>query len=205
MHLTCLHTAQVHCATFDSLRDRITPGTRIEHIVRRDWLDRAQNGVDDALRSEIIAEIKAIRSPVICTCTTLGDIAEEAGAIRIDRPMMHRAADNWGDILLVYCLKSTEGPSTRLLRQEMDKEGNPYKIVPLYLGQHWHLFDEGQPHAFSRAIARDIRTAFGQRMGLKAVVLAQASMAGAAVLLSDLPAPVLSSPVMALKEGLARL
>ncbi len=205
MHLTCLHTAQVHCATFNSLRDRITPGTRLEHIVRREWLERAQDGVDDTLRSEITDQIKALRGPVICTCTTLGDIAEAAGAIRIDRPMMHRAAENWGDILLAYCLKSTEGPSTSLLRQEMDNEGNPYNIVPLHLGRHWHLFEEGEPHAFSRAIAKDIRAAYGQRSGIKAVVLAQASMAGAAVLLSDLPAPVLSSPVLALKEGLARL
>lgn len=205
MHLTCLHTAQVHCATFDGLRDRITPDTQIKHIVRKDWLDRAQGGIDDHLKAEVTAAIQAVNGPVICTCTTLGEVAEAAGAIRIDRPMMRRAAESWGDILLVYCLKSTEAPSHALLKDEMDKATNPYGIAPLLLDRYWPLFEEGRPHAFSRGIATEIRAALTQRGGIRAVVLAQASMAGAAVLLSDLPVPVLSSPVFALKEGLARL
>lgn len=205
MHLTCLHTAQVHCATFDGLRDRIAPEAQIDHVVHKDWLERAQGGIDDKLRQEVIQAIEAIQTPVICTCTTLGEIAEAAGAIRIDRPMMRRAAENWGDILLAYCLRSTEGPSTALLQDEMDKAGNPYQIAPLLLDRHWHLFEEGHPHAFARGIANDIRAALSQRSGIRAVVLAQASMAGSAMLLSDLDIPVLASPVLALKEGLARL
>ncbi|THD76532.1 hypothetical protein E7681_01430 [Thalassobius vesicularis] len=205
MRLTFVHTAQVHCATFDGLRDRITPETQLDHIVRADWLARAQGGIDDTLTQEITQSIQAIETPVICTCTTLGEVAEAAGAIRIDRPMMRRAAETWGDILLVFTLKSTEAPSTALLRDELDRAGNPRQIVPLLLDRHWPLFEDGRPHAFARAIASDVRSAVTQRPGLKAIVLAQASMAGAAVLLSDLPIPVLSSPVLALKEGLARL
>lgn len=205
MHLTFLHTAQVHCATFDGLRDRLTPDTPLEHIVRKDWLDRARAGIDDQLRGEVIQKIQSIRTPVICTCTTLGEIAEAAGAIRIDRPMMRRAAETWGDVLLVYTLKSTEIPSRTLLQQEMEKAGNSGQIAPLNLERHWHLFESGHPHAFARGIATDIRTALTQRSGIKTVVLAQASMAGAAMLLSDLQIPVLASPVLALKEGLARL
>jgi len=205
MYLTCLHTAQVHCATFDGLRDRISPDARIDHIVRSDWLERAKNGIDAALKAEIQQTIRMSETPVICTCTTLGEIAEEAGAIRIDRPMMRRAAETWGDILLVYTLKSTEGPSRALLEQEMEAADNPYQIAPLLLERHWPLFEAGRPHAFARSVATDIRAALTQRAGIRAVVLAQASMAGAAMLLSDLPVPVLASPVLALKEGLSRL
>jgi hypothetical protein len=205
MSLLCLHTTEVHRATFDGLRDRITPGTPLQHVVREDWLQRAQQGIDLALKSEISDAIQQAPGPVICTCTTLGEVAEDAGAIRIDRPMMRRAAEHFGDILLVYCLRSTEQPSHALLQQEMQTAGNPHGIAPLYLGHHWPLFEDGRPHAFARAVATDIRNAFSQRAGVKAVVLAQASMAGAAMLLSDLPAPVLASPVLALKEGLARL
>ncbi|MGR1581942.1 hypothetical protein ACSSNL_10795 [Thalassobius sp. S69A] len=205
MHLTCLHTAHVHCATFDGLRDRITPGTEIEHIVRKDWLERAQSGIDSDLEAEITAEIEAIETPVICTCTTLGKVAEEAGAIRIDRPMMQRAAETAGDVLLAYALKSTETPSNDLLREEMEKARSPYQIAPLLLDRHWPLFESGRPHAFARGIAMDIRAALTQRSGIRAVVLAQASMAGAAMLLSDLNVPVLASPVLALKAGLSQL
>lgn len=205
MPLVCLHTAEVHRATFDGLRDRISPDTPIQHLVREDWLQRAQGGLDEALSSEVASVVKAAPGPVICTCTTLGEVAEAAGAIRIDRPMMHRAAENFGDILLVYCLRSTEQPSYDLLEQEMKAAGNPHKIAPLFLGQHWPLFEEGHPHAFARSVAMDIRNVVSQRSGIRAVVLAQASMAGAAMLLSDLNTPVLASPVLALKEGLARL
>lgn len=205
MHLTCLHTAHVHCATFDGLRDRIAPGTGIDHIVRKDWLERAQAGIDPALTSEITAEIKAIKTPVICTCTTLGKVAEDAGAIRIDSPMMRRAAETAGDVLLAYALKSTETPSHDLLRAEMDKAHSSFQIVPLLLDRHWPLFEDGHPHAFARGIATDIRAALTQRSGIRTVVLAQASMAGAAMLLSDLNVPVLASPMLAFKEGLSRL
>ncbi|MGH1356307.1 MAG: hypothetical protein ACRBBS_14670 [Thalassovita sp.] len=205
MSLLCLHTADVHRATFDGLRDRITPGTPLQHIVREDWLLRAQQGVDGLLKAEVTQAIHSAAGPVICTCTTLGEVAEDAGAIRIDRPMMRRAAEHFGDIMLAYCLRSTERPSQTLLQQEMDDAGNPYAIAPLFLGHHWPLFEEGHPHAFARSVALDIRNAVSQRAGIKAVVLAQASMAGAAMLLSDLPAPVLASPVLALKEGLAQL
>ena len=205
MSLTCIHTADVHRATFDGLRDRISPRTPLVHLVHEDWLARAQHGIDGALIEDVQAAIRTAAGPVICTCTTLGEVAEAAGAIRIDRPMMRRAAENFGDILLVYCLKSTEAQSQMLLQEEMDKAGNPHSIVPLYLGQHWDLFAEGRPHAFARALATDIRAALTQQSGIRSVVLAQASMAGAAMLLSDLPALVLASPVLALKEGLSRL
>jgi hypothetical protein len=205
MSLLCLHTAEVHRATFDGLRDRISPGTPIRHVVREDWLQRAQTGLDPLLKAEVTQTINTATGPVICTCTTLGPVAETAGAIRIDRPMMRRAAENFGDILLAYCLQSTEQPSHDLLAQEMKAAGNPYRIAPLFLGQHWPLFEQGHPHAFARAVAMDIRNVVSQRSGIRAVVLAQASMAGAAMLLSDLPTPVLASPVLALKEGLAQL
>jgi hypothetical protein len=205
MSLLCLHTADVHRATFDGLRDRITPGTPLQHVVREDWFHRAQNGIAEDLVAEISEAVQAASGPVICTCTTLGEIAEQAGAIRIDRPMMRRAAEHFGDILLAYCVRSTERPSQALLQQEMDEAGNPHKIAPLFMGQHWPLFEEGRPHAFARAVAPEIRNAGSLRAGIRAIVLAQASMAGAAMLLSDLPAPVLASPVLALKEGLARL
>ena len=42
--LILLHTADVHIATFNRLRDEIAPAARIEHIVRPDWLARARSG-----------------------------------------------------------------------------------------------------------------------------------------------------------------
>jgi hypothetical protein len=96
--ITLLHTAQVHADTFDALRDRIAPDTRLVHLVRPDFLKRAQGGIDAALAGDIGAEVRAVSGPVLCTCTTIGAVAAAAGAIRIDAPMMQAAAQTGGRV-----------------------------------------------------------------------------------------------------------
>ena len=203
MALTLLHTSQSHCATFDALRDRLAPGSKLRHIVRSDWLERAQGGIDARLASRIRNEVKSAAGTVICTCTTLGPIAAEAGAIRVDWPMMQQAARSGGDILLVYCLDSSWQPSLELLDAALAETGTPANVHPLRLTQYWPLFEAGELHAFGTVIASEIRQIVPQLPDLGAVVLAQVSMAGAAPLLADLGVPVLSSPELALKAGLA--
>ncbi|MBR9652174.1 hypothetical protein [Thalassovita aquimarina] len=205
MTLTLLHTAAAHRATFDRLRDRIAPGTQLDHVVREDWLIRAQGGIDDDLAREITAATMAAGGPVLCSCTTLGPLAEAAGALRIDQPMMQIAAQTGGKVLMAYCLKSTETPSLSLLQREMDRAGNDSGIEPLFLGHHWPLFEAGEADEFADAIAASVRGAATMCDDLGAVVLAQAPMAAAADRLTDLGLPVLSSPETALGAALERV
>ena len=202
MTLTFLHTAEAHCATFDRLRDQIAPNQPLHHLVRTDLLSRAQTGIDPALNDEITALIKAIPGAKICTCTTLGPVAEKAGAIRIDQPMMQAAAAVPGDILLAYCLESTRAPSLALLQTELDRADRTATVHPLSLSPLWPLFETGQTGAFASGIAAGIRDAAANLPGLGSIVLAQASMAGAADLLTDFTLPVLSSPELALRAAL---
>ena len=205
MTLTLLHTAEVHCATFDGLRDKIVPTTRLEHVVRPDFLERAQDGIDAALDAEITTMIKAAPGPVICTCTTIGPVAARAGAIRVDWPMMQAAAETKGAILMVYCLESTRAPSLALLQDAMTAANHPGPLVPLPLPEIWPLFADGKTTDFAKALAFAILKQAVQMPDLGAIVLAQASMAGAAPMLGDLGVAVLSSPELALRAGLARL
>lgn len=203
MSLTLLHTSPVHVATFDALRDRIAPNASLRHVVREDLLERARaGGINAALAGEVAGLIRAQDGPVLCTCTTLGEVAETAGALRIDRPVMRAAARNGGRVMLVYCLASTEAPSRELLDAEMEQAGNLAGTEPLFLGSAWPLFEAGDAAGFARAVAAGVRGAM--HPGIGAVVLAQASMAGAAGLLGDLVVPVLASPEMALRAGLER-
>jgi len=206
--LTLLHTAQVHPDTFDALRDDTAPDAELNHLVRPDWLARAQGGIDAALEDEIAQAIAAARGPVLCTCTTLGPTAAAHGAIRIDQPMMTRAADiataTGGAILMVYCLDSTLVPSVALLDAALEATGKPAKVHTLSLGQFWPLFEAGQSGAFAAVIAAGIRDAVPDVPNLACVVLAQASMAGAAPLLSELDVPTLASPELALRAALGR-
>ncbi|MDT8326958.1 MAG: hypothetical protein RQ750_06160 [Roseovarius sp.] len=205
MTLTLLHTAEVHRSSFDRLRDRIAPGARLAHILRPDFLDRAQDCIDAALDAEITTVIKGAPGPVICTCTTLGPVAARAGAIRVDAPMMQAAAETKGAVLMVYCLESTRAPSLALLQDAMSTANHPGPLVALPLPALWPLFAEAKTTEFTRVLALAIRKQAVQMPDLGAIVLAQASMAGAAPLLGDLGVAVLSSPELALRAGLARL
>ncbi|MFN3210495.1 MAG: hypothetical protein ACE369_16120 [Roseovarius sp.] len=202
MTTTLLHTAEVHRRRFDSLRDRISPGAELRHVVRPRWLMRAQEGAAAALEDEIASVVARASGPVLCTCTTLGPIAESAGAMRIDWPMMRVAARAQGPVLMAFCLESTFAPSLALLERALAEEGAPQKVYPLPLPQYWPLFEAGQEEAFAAVIAGEVRQAVAAQGDVASVVLAQASMADAAARLDDLGVPVLSSPELALRAVL---
>ena len=194
---TLLHTAAVHATTFDAL----APGAGFDHQIRPDWLERAQGGIDITLRHEIAAAIEAADGAVLCSCTTIGEAAEEAGAIRIDWPMMQEAARLGGPVLMAYCLDSTAEPSQALLRRAFG-ESDP-RLTCLHLGQHWPLFEAGDSGGFAQAVAREVLDALEDGL-FGCVVLAQASMAGAAdVIRAQTEVPVLASPELAVRALMA--
>ncbi|MEW2912880.1 hypothetical protein [Leisingera sp. JC11] len=195
--LTLLHTAEVHVETFRAL----APEAELDQQVRADWLARARGGSDAGLEAEIAAAVAAADGPVLCTCTTLGPAAEEAGAIRIDWPMMQEAARIGGPVLMAYCLESTAGPSEALLRRAFGARDPD--LTCLELGHHWPLFEAGDGAGFAAAIAADVAEALAA-MDFACVVLAQASMAGSAELLREQTrVPVLASPEIAMQVLLA--
>lgn len=201
--LTLLHTAEVHKATFDALRDRIAPDVELEHIVRPDWLDTARNdGISDALHQQIAESIAAAPNRVLCSCTSIGETAEKSGAVRIDRPMMEAAAAIEGPILLVYALESTAAPSRALLDEACDAVAHQGGVEMLFVEAAWPHFETGNTTQFYSEIAKAIRGALRLQPETASVVLAQASMASAANLLTDLPQTVLSSPETALRAAL---
>ena len=202
--LTLLHTAEAHRATFDALWDRVAPGAALTHLVRTDWLMRAQGGVGEDVQSEMAHAVAAAEGAVICTCTTLGPVAAKLGAIRIDQPMMAEAAQIGGPILMAYCLDSTLDPSRELLEAELAVQGTDTVVHPLQMRALWPLFEAGERGAFASGIAAEIRQAVARLDAVACVVLAQASMADAAGLLDDLGVPVLASPERALRAALAR-
>ncbi|MGI3170056.1 hypothetical protein ACRARG_12935 [Pseudooceanicola sp. C21-150M6] len=196
MTLTLLHTAELHRSTFDTLRDRIAPGVSLLHVVRPDWLAEARANGPEAVRAPVAEAIRKAGGRVLCSCTTLGALAEDYGALRIDRPMMRAAATIGGEAVLVYTLASTAEASLSLL----ENEGGTARMLDLTA--LWPLFEAGETAAFHAAIAQALRADLAQNGG-SVVVLAQASMAGATDLLGDLGLPVLSSPETALRAALA--
>ncbi len=200
--LVLLHTSEAHVARFDALCDRIAPGKLLQHHIRPEWLTQARaKGLSPDLEMAFQAFMQAQDAPVLCTCTTLGPLAEKAGAIRIDRPMMQAAARLGTPVLMAYCLESTCAPSMALLSDALRAEGHSPKIRALEIADAWPAFETGDEVGFAAAIADAIRTHMATFPDTRAVVLAQASMSVAAPLLPDAP-PVLTSPESALRLGL---
>ena len=141
---------------------------------------------------------EVITGPVVCTCTTLGPAAARLGALRIDQPMMRAAAQTRGPVVMAYALESTRAASRALFLAEGGEAG---QLRLLDLTALWPLFESGDVPGFHAAIAE----AAVDRPAGETVVLAQASMAGAAPMIAAAGHHVLASPEMALRAGLALL
>ena len=202
MKITCLHTAQSHVAGFSDLFAQEGWDGDLDHVVRPDLLARAQ-GEGAALADDLRGLIAGLDGDVIlCTCSTLGPIVEGFGdqrVLRIDRPAMEAAA-RYDHVMLAICLESTRAPSVALLR-DCGSEANV-----VLCDDAWPHFEAGDMNGFHRAIAARVGSALIDVPKTDCIVLGQASMRGAAVLLADTGMRILTTPILAVRRaiGIAR-
>jgi hypothetical protein len=196
--LAFFHTASANVRNFEAIAQEISPGISTRHVVREDLLDRAREagGVSEAMVAEIAAaienSIERTDTVMLCTCSTIGggaDLAKhpQVPILRVDRPMAQAAVALGKRILVAACLESTIAPTEALLRGESDS----LDIETLLIEGAWSHWTAGEPEAYWAAIAARIAERIKD---FDSVVLAQASMAGAAALLGAHATPVLSSP-----------
>jgi hypothetical protein len=197
-----LHTAEVHVATFGGLVDEVAPEEGHLHRVDAPLLDDARAGAPtgERVRAHVDALVAAGSSVVVCTCSTLGPVAEGLGAaalgvpvVRVDRPLAEAAVRDGGRVAVVVALTSTLGPTTSLLADAARRAGTRVELEPVVCTGAWAAFEAGDLGTYHQGVAVAVRDVVARRVP-DAVVLAQASMAPAAALLGDLPVPVLTSP-----------
>ena len=112
---------------------------------------------------------------------------------------MAKAAVAFGDrILVAACLASTVQATGDLIREARPAA----KVETLLIEDAWADWVAGNQQAYWARIAKRIEQHI-QRFD--AVVLAQASMAGAASLLTHASVPVLSSPRLGVAEAIRRM
>lgn len=201
--LAFLHTAQVHVPTFERLVRRIEPGLRVRHVVREELLaDARVVGVDDAgLVSRVHEAMHEAASEgakvVVCTCSTIGAIAERTPtgdafrALRIDRAMANRAVRTGPRVLIAAALESTLAPTKALVLSAAQDAGIAVQPAMLFVEDAWPHFEAGDSVRYIETLTSAIRAASAEA---DVVVLAQASMAPVADALADLGIDVLSSP-----------
>ena len=212
--LGLLHTAEPHRARFDRLLAELAPrNVGWVHCVREVLLRQALDTFPvNTIAAGIEAALGTLQSQgatqVLCTCSSVGGMAEQVGrqmglpTLRVDRPMAEAAVTAGRRLLVAACLPSTLGPTTQLLNEVAHAQGRRIEIETLLMENAWPLFQAGDEAGFARHIAGIVLHA---RPRPHAIVLAQASMAGAADLLKQSPVPVYASPRLGVAAALARL
>jgi hypothetical protein len=201
-----LHTAQVHEAPFEALAREYLPSAFTVHRVDPHALELArQDGASESVRAVVAAHLAELRAAgcevVLCTCSTLGEVAEDLSGgglevIRIDRPMLRQAVALGPRIGVLVALTSTVEPTTRVLAEEAAEAGADITVEVSIAEGAWDAFLAGDVGAYHSGIAQAARTLAGRS---DVVVLAQASMEPAAALLAGLARPVLTSPRSAIE------
>jgi hypothetical protein len=211
--LVFVHTAPVNVTTFAQLLAEIDPTIPAKHILDESLLQEARTGGITPQLAERIQQrhLEAMEDAavVLCTCSTIGGVAERTvaesgqGVIRVDRPMAEAAVALGDNIVVAAALESTIAPTSELILDVAKQQGREVTIRPLLCAGAWQRFEAGDQPGYWASIAQTLRADVQDANTPKTdvIVLAQASMAGAAALCADLPVPILSSPRLGLEAA----
>jgi hypothetical protein len=209
--ISLLHTADVHVETFKAIFGAMDPSVELDQSVEADWLAEArEQGITVSLSTKVSDRLAAAAKTsdvVICTCSTLGPIADEvssssANVFRIDRPMMDEAVKATGKVIVALCLESTVEATSQLIEEAYSAIGKTPFYEVVLCTEAWALFEAGDHEAYAQSITDTVCARIEEIPNPGPVVLAQASMLGAAPLLMDLDLPVLASPIVGTRKAL---
>ncbi|MER7985641.1 aspartate/glutamate racemase family protein [Streptomyces noursei] len=204
--LGLLHTSPVHVPVFDALRDADAPGLPLRHRVRPELLAAARESGPDRVADEVAEAVGALARDgaraVLCTCSTLGDVAEAAGSaagvpvLRVDRPMAAEAVATGPRLAVLATVASTLAPTTELIADEARRAGRLVEVRTVLVPDAWERFQNGDQEGSLAAVVDAVRRERAAG-GVDALVLAQASMAPAVERLVDGGHPGAGVPVLA--------
>ncbi|MEP7452239.1 aspartate/glutamate racemase family protein [Phyllobacterium sp. SB3] len=209
MKIALLHTAESNIAGFEEAGVKIgLPAGTLVHTVRADLLHAAREAgkLTAIVAQETAASLQALTENadvVVLTCSTLGPSVEQVRAskvpvLRVDAALAERAVCNGGLVVALCALDTTVEPTTKLFEQAVSKTGAQVEVR--LIPDIWHLLLAGDHAAYYAEIAKAADTAY--EAGADIVALAQASMMGAAHLVTKGPRP-LDSPSSGLMAAVA--
>jgi hypothetical protein len=152
MILAFLHTSPIHIPTFENITQSQAPHTPTLHRVEEALLAQARaEGITPALEGkvhQVLLELVAQGAKVIvCTCSTLGGIAETAQVgctvLRVDRAMAQKALELGDTILLVAALESTLEPTRNLFIEVAEQAHQKVELLELCCKNAWVKFEAG--------------------------------------------------------------
>ncbi|MGY2294874.1 Asp/Glu racemase [Pseudomonas yamanorum] len=211
MRITCLHTAESNIAVFDTAAAALGIGPQVlHHAVRADLLAAVERAgkltadVAEQTRRELVALARHCNA-VVLTCSTLGPVVELAGAhtqvpiLRADEALAFAAVHAGGKVTVLCAIETTIEPTSRLFLQAAQQAGASVEVQ--WVPGAWAMFKAGDLLGYLATIARAADRAYMD--GASIVALGQASMSGAASLVTAGPAP-LTSASTGLRAALSR-
>ncbi|WP_052865440.1 hypothetical protein [Streptomyces niger] len=226
--LAVLHTSPAHVPVFDALRDEEAPALKLRHLVHPELLDRAREAgpeaVADDVRGALAAAVAEGATAALCTCSTIGGVAEAAGAelgvpvLRADRPMAAAAVAGGERITVLATVASTLEPTVALIEEEAERAGRRVVVRTHLVPDAFALFEADDHEGHLAAVTEAVRAAdtdgsavtvdeavegaedTGAPRSAHVIVLAQASMAPAAER-ADVRTEVLTSPRTGLRAA----
>ncbi|MBU9809990.1 Asp/Glu racemase [Rahnella sp. SL6] len=209
MRITCLHTADSNIAVFENTARALgLDQHQFRHVSRPDLLAAAEKA--GGLTAEILQQTADVllalsenTDRVLLTCSTLGPAATLASksttvpVLRVDQALAEQAMKTAGNVVALCAVETTLEP-TRQLFAQVERHPQARLKTRLVAGA-WEKFKQGDLAGYLQAIAVVADAEYKQ--GAACVVLAQASMTGAAQL-TQMGKP-LTSPECGLRAALA--
>jgi hypothetical protein len=209
LRISCLHTAEIHIATFEAARRQLRlDDVVLRHRVRADLLAAAETAgaaIEPTLQRTAaeLGVLAGAADAVLLTCSTVGPAAAMAQAtthvpvLRVDQALAREAVKNGGRVIVLCAAGTTITPTRTLFERAALRTGAEIE-VRLVPGA-WEQFKTGSQDAYFAMIAEAADIAGGE--GSPTIALAQASMTGAAKLCREIVP--LTSPTVGLAAAAA--
>ena len=109
--------------------------------------------------------------------------------------MAEKAVEIGSRIIVAAALESTIAPTSDLILETAKARRKNVELIEVFCSNAWGKFEEGNQRGYFGEIAQNIKDKAPEG---DVIVLAQASMAGAANLCPEISVPILSSPEIGL-------
>jgi len=182
LNIACLHTVASNAPLFDAAAGALPGGAlRLTHCTRPDLLrDPTPETREEAAR--LLRDLTGGADAVLLTCSTIGAAADLASGgpcpiLRADAALAEAATRSGGTVQVLYAAPSTRQPTRALFEAAANRTGSTIEMR--FVEGAWAMFLAGDTAGYYAAIAAAAEGLEGR------IVLAQASMAGAASLMQE--------------------
>jgi len=201
-----VQTSTVSCTEISALSKEYLPGVKYIEIIDSTLIDEvvASSGVTPKVRQRLLTYYKYAEDYgadlILNQCSSVSEVVElgrqivSIPIVKVDEPMMTKAVWSGSKIALVATVRTTVGPSRRLLDSIGTKEGKDITVTEYLEDGAMLALMAGDRDKHNAVLLKAIEKAADEN---DVVVLAQGSMTAILPLIGHISKPVLTSPRLA--------